>query len=73
MWVGSSGGQLRPQEPGQLPGDGGDDHVLGVLAGGQPPEAPAPPQLGRPGPGHHLGVQALLALAKLEPDGGRYW
>jgi hypothetical protein len=65
-----SGGHLRPQESGQLPGDGGDDHVGGVLAGGQPPEAAAQPQLGGPGAGGYLGVQALLALAKLEPDGG---
>jgi hypothetical protein len=63
-----SGRHLGPQEPGQLPGDRGDDHVGGVLASGQPPKAAAQPQLGRPRPGHHLGIRALLALVQLDPD-----
>src|SRR5512132_4453196 len=66
----SLGRHLRPQEPGELPGDRGGDHVLGVLAGGQPPEAPTQPQLRRPGTGEDCRVQALVAFAELEPDGG---
>ena len=66
----SLGRHLRPQEPGELPGDRGDDHILGVLAGGQATKAAAQPQLGRPGPGHHLGIQALLAVAQVGPDRG---
>jgi hypothetical protein len=65
-----SGRHLGPQEPGELPGDRGDDHVLGVLAGGQAPEAPAQPQLGRPGSGHHLRIQALLPSTQVDPDRG---
>ena len=65
-----SGRHLGPQEAGEFPGDRGGDHVLGVLASGQPPEAPAQPQLRGPGPGRHLGVQALLALAQVGPDRG---
>ena len=70
MAVHLSGRHLGPKEPGKLPSDRGDDHVLGVLAGGQPTEAPAQPQLGGPGPGHHLGIQALLAAAQVDPDRG---
>jgi hypothetical protein len=65
-----SGRHLGPQEPGELAGDGGDDHILGVLAGGQPTKAAAQPQLGRPGPGDHLGIQALLAPTQADPDRG---
>jgi hypothetical protein len=48
-----SGRHLCPHEPGELAGDCGDDHVLGVLTGGQALEAPAQPQAARPrrGPG----------------------
>jgi len=46
---------LGPQEPGKLPDDGCRHHALGVLAGGQVAEATAQPELGAPGPGHHLG------------------
>jgi hypothetical protein len=70
MAVNMSGHHLGPKEPGELPGDRGDDHVLGVLAGGQTTKAAAQPQLGRPGPGHHLGIQALLAAAQVGPDRG---
>src|SRR6266508_4110278 len=38
--VNTSGRHLGPQEPGELSGDRGDDHVGGVLAGGQPPKRP---------------------------------
>src|SRR5919202_84237 len=38
-----------------------------LLAGRRPDEARAQPQLRGPGPGHHLGIQALLALAQLDP------
>jgi hypothetical protein len=70
MAVKMSGRHLGPTEPGELPSDRGDDHVLGVLAGGQATKAPAQPQLGRPGPGDHLGIQALLAAAQVDPDRG---
>ena len=48
-----SGRHLCPHEPGELAGDRGDDHVLGVLRGGQALETPAQPQAARPrrGPG----------------------
>ena len=36
-----SGCHLRPQEPGQLSGDGSSDDAFGVLALGQVTEAPA--------------------------------
>jgi hypothetical protein len=63
-----SGRHLCPHKPGELAGDRGDDHVLGVLAGGQAPEAPAQPPLGGPGAGEDRRVQALVAFAELEPD-----
>jgi hypothetical protein len=69
-----SGRHLGPHKPGGLAGDRGSDHVLGVLAGGQAPEASAQPQLrgpgaaqarprrgrglGGPGPGGVRGAQA---------------
>src|SRR6266516_981979 len=65
-----SGRHLCPHEPGELTGDCGDDHVLGVLTGGQAPETPAQPQLRGPGAGQDCRVQALVAFAELEPDGG---
>ena len=36
-------------------------------------EPPAQAQLGRPRPGHHFGLQALVALGDLGPDVGRCW
>ena len=70
MAVHLSGRHLGPKEPGKLPSDRGDDQVLGVLAGGQATKAAAQPQLGRPGPSHHLRIQALLAAAQADPDRG---
>jgi hypothetical protein len=49
--VGSGGGHLGPQEPGELPGDGRGDDALGGLAGGQPVEAARQALLRRPRPG----------------------
>ena len=59
-------GHLRPQEPGELPGDGGNDNALVVLAGrkmtesrrggaeppksGRRPLGPTPAGVGDPGP-----------------------
>jgi hypothetical protein len=69
-WLGGMlGGHLGPQEPGQLAGDRDDDHLPGVVAGGQATEAVAQPQLGGPGSGDRLGWQAVLAAAQLQ--GGR--
>src|SRR5512132_4008270 len=65
-----SGRHLCPHKPGEFAGDRGDDQVLGVLAGGQAPEAPTQPQLRGPGAGEDRRVQALVAFAELEPDGG---
>ncbi len=63
-----SGGHLGPQEAGELASDRGHDQVLGRLAGGQPAEASAEPQLGRPRASDDLRVQALLAAGNLGPD-----
>src|SRR5829696_4410869 len=67
MGLGSCG-HLGPSEPGELAGDGRHDHVLGALAGGEAAEAAAQAQLGCPGAGDHLWVQALLAAGDLGAD-----
>src|SRR6266511_343123 len=64
-WVGS-GGHLRPQEPGELPGDRGRHDGLDVLAGCQDPEPGAQALLGCPRPGNNLGFKALLAAGDLD-------
>ena len=69
-WHGGSGGHFGPQKPGQLPGDGGGDDVGRGLADAQTSEASAESELGRPGPSHHLRVQAVLSSGELGADAG---
>jgi hypothetical protein len=58
-------GHLGPQAPGKLAGDGGHDHVLGGLAGGQAAEPAAQAQLRCPCPRDYLWVKPLLAAGDL--------
>src|SRR5688500_5603188 len=65
-----SGRHLAPLEPSELPGDCGDDQVLGVLTGGQPTEATAQPQLGRPGRATTWGPGPAATLGQGGPNRG---
>jgi hypothetical protein len=51
----------RPKEPGELPGDRGDDHVLGVLGGGQTTKRP---------PSRSWAAQARATTWGSRPAGG---
>ena len=68
----SLGHHLGPQEPGQLPGDGGGDHVLGVLAGGQPHASGRTAAAGPPTPEPPPGDPGLAGagVARARPPGG---
>ena len=69
--AGISGGHLGPQEPGQLAGDRGGDHVLGGLAGCQAAESAAQAQLRCPCAGDHLGSRPRWRSAICAPTLGR--
>ena len=66
----SGGGHLGPHEAGELSGDGGDDDFAVRLALVEAAELAAQAQLGGPRPGHHLGVEALLAALEDSAGGG---
>ena len=61
---GHVGGHLGPHEPGELAGDRGGHHRLGVLDRGQAPEPPTQAGLGLPRTSDGLRRHAVLAAAQ---------
>ncbi len=65
-----SGRHLGPDEPGELSGDGGDNHIAVGFAFVETPEPAAETNLGRPGPSDSVTGEAFLAAAQLDADTG---
>ena len=68
--VSDLGHHLGPEEPGELPGDGGSHHRAYVLVGCELAEPLGQADLRGPRAGHGLGRHTVLALTYAHPDVG---